>query len=635
MSWSAQSKWIWVEENKSEDYYGEFFTTFETNEKSAKIYISADSNYTLFLNGKFVNSGQYPDFPHFKVYDELDLSDYCVKGENKLAVIVWYYGVSNMSYCVGNAALRFEVLSGTSLLAYSDSHVVSRQSRAYQSGMKQEITKQLGFSFLYCADLEDDWKNGMLSHFSDSFVVNQNLPLHKRPVKKLEIKPIKDSHLIKSNENYYLFDLGTQEVGYLTLKVFSAKQQTLTICYGEHIADGSVRRKIGIRDFSVQIRVKSGVTEYTNYFRRLGLRYVEVHSEHPLDIEYVSVLPCVYPLEKVDKHFQDPLLQQIYDTSVRTLELCIHDHYEDSPWREQGLYTMDSRNQMLCGYFAFRESDFQRANLHLISQDCREDGLLSICFPTNTELTIPSFSLFYFIAVYEYLLYTKDQSLIVEIMPKLTSIIKVFLNRMEQGLVKSFEGKNYWNFYEWSEGLRGSNPEKTREPEAALNCLLSLALQALQKICDIIGQAADYTKTAAVLNENIHKTFFNRESGLVANNPEQNTFSELVNSLAILCGAVTGRESQHICQVLAGSNSLTKISLSMACFKYDALLSLDKNTYKPFVLNDIKRAYKPMLDSGATSFWETEAGESDFDGAGSLCHGWSATPVYYYHVLME
>ena len=61
------SKWIWIDENKGCDTYGEFFATFECKEKSAKIRISVDSNYTLFLNGKFVSSGQYPDFPYFKV----------------------------------------------------------------------------------------------------------------------------------------------------------------------------------------------------------------------------------------------------------------------------------------------------------------------------------------------------------------------------------------------------------------------------------------------------------------------------------------------------------------------------------------------------------------------------------------
>ena len=40
-----------------------------------------------------------------------------------------------------------------------------------------------------------------------------------------------------------------------------------------------------------------------------------------------------------------------------------------------------------------------------------------------------------------------------------------------------------------------------------------------------------------------------------------------------------------------------------------------------------------MLDCGATSFWETIIGEADFGRAGSLCHGWSAMPLYYYNIL--
>ncbi len=43
------------------------------------------------------------------------------------------------------------------------------------------------------------------------------------------------------------------------------------------------------------------------------------------------------------------ILQKIYDVSIYTLKCCMHEHYEDCPWREQALYTMDSRNQMLCG----------------------------------------------------------------------------------------------------------------------------------------------------------------------------------------------------------------------------------------------------------------------------------------------
>ena len=37
----------------------------------------------------------------------------------------------------------------------------------------------------------------------------------------------------------------------------------------------------------------------------------------------------------------------------------------------------------------------------------------------------------------------------------------------------------------------------------------------------------------------------------------------------------------------------------------------------------------PMLLSGASTFYEVSGGSLAFDGAGSLCHGWSALPAFY------
>ena len=80
---------------------------------------------------------------------------------------------------------------------------------------------------------------------------------------------------------------------------------------------------------------------------------------------------------------------------------------------------------------------------------------------------------------------------------------------------------------------------------------------------------------------------------------------------------------------------MTGITLSMRCFMYDALLKTDRQQYQTFILEDIAVRYGRMLDAGATTFWETELGEKDFHNAGSLCHGWSAMPVYYYHLFFE
>ena len=72
----------------------------------------------------------------------------------------------------------------------------------------------------------------------------------------------------------------------------------------------------------------------------------------------------------------------------------------------------------------------------------------------------------------------------------------------------------------------------------------------------------------------------------------------------------------------------------MKCFKYDALLAVDEG-YARYILNDIKKIYGAMLRAGATTVWETEKGAEDFNLAGSLCHGWSAMPIYYLHKFYQ
>lgn len=47
----------------------------------------------------------------------------------------------------------------------------------------------------------------------------------------------------------------------------------------------------------------------------------------------------------------------------------------------------------------------------------------------------------------------------------------------------------------------------------------------------------------------------------------------------------------------------------MCCYKYDALLKIDENRYKETVLSDIEEIYKPMIDFGSTTVWETENGK--------------------------
>jgi len=635
-----KSAWIWKKDFIGKDLYCDFVDRFVYEKGEVHVKISADSNYAIYINGTFVESGQYADYPHYKIYDQLTVTPFCKKGENILAIVVWHYGKESLCYYPGTPALRYEVWCEERLAACSAEGVPCRRDLGYESGRARQITSQMGYGFHYDISADDEWLLGTLDGFEPAVKVEQDLPMLPRPVKKLMLGEVAQNQLIKEeNGTYFLYDLGKEEVGYLALKLRSSVKQKLVIAYGEHIHDGCVRRLIADRDFSVEITVEAGENTYMNPFRRLGLQYLEVFAKAPIEPGYISVVPVYYPLEMKGCLPEDPLDRKIYETCLRTLELCVHEHYEDCPWREQALYCMDSRNQMLCGYYCFEETLFPRANLKLISQDNREDDLLSICFPsknygTEHGLAIPSFSLHYYTQMREYLRYTGDTALALEAWPKMKSVLKVFTDKIKDGCIPLFVGTEYWNFYEWSEGLQGNLFKQDAEAyEAALNCLLVIALRNMADIAHEIGKEDTFSAFIPMIQKDIRARFFNPGTGLFYNRQDDGKVSELVNSLAILAGVCSHEEEVRIAQILTEAPAdITPVTLSMLCFKYDALMKVDNEAYKDFILSNIREKYGKMLEKGTSTVWETE---DSFESktAASLCHGWSALPIYYYEVF--
>jgi hypothetical protein len=398
--------------------------------------------------------------------------------------------------------------------------------------------------------------------------------------------------------------------------------------------DGGVRRLIGTRDFSVEVRLHPGWNEYLNPFRRLGLRYLEAFSDSPVEVETLTVRPVFYPLGRGDAPQMDAQQQRIYDVCVRTLTLCMHEHYEDTPWREQALYAMDSRNQMLCGYYAFGETAFPRASLQLMAQDTRYDNLLTITIPCGMDLCIPSFSMHYITAVREYYEHSHDLSLLEEVWGKLQSITDAMIDNMGDGMYRTFAGGGHWNYYE--SGISGSFFGDA-EPGADLigNCLFVLTMENMAQIAGWLGHdGTKYAELAVQVREAVNANFYDEETGLYFYRTDDRRLTVLGNSLAILCRAATGDRAKHMAEAIADADSgLQPTTLSMACFKYDALLMTDRDRYKDFILDTIDKQYAVMLEAGATTVWEDFLGESAYDGKGSLCHGWSAIPVYYFHLL--
>ena len=91
-------------------------------------------------------------------------------------------------------------------------------------------------------------------------------------------------------------------------------------------------------------------------------------------------------------------------------------------------------------------------------------------------------------------------------------------------------------------------------------------------------------------------------------------------------------KAKFICEKIV-SGELIDCTLSMKLFQYNAMLQTNTEKYKELILSEIRNNYKKILDCGSDTVWETFDGESAFNNAGSLCHGWSAVPIYIYHKL--
>ena len=70
--------------------------------RDARIFLSADDYYKLYVNGRFVAQGPAPSY-HFQYnYNEVDLTPYLTAGENVIAVHTLYQGLINRVWCSGD-----------------------------------------------------------------------------------------------------------------------------------------------------------------------------------------------------------------------------------------------------------------------------------------------------------------------------------------------------------------------------------------------------------------------------------------------------------------------------------------------------------------------------------------------------
>lgn len=692
-----KAKWIWSEPISEVNEYIDIVRDFELRElsPSAIIQISADSEYLLYINGALVSLGQFSDHPDHKIFDEIEIGEHLRLGKNRVAVRGYYQGESGLRYKAGERGIAFALSSGSTLVL-SDSSAVARISPDYKSGRIHLTNWFMGFGFEYHAEGSDSFASPEYPLGEEWLpCIEKPLPslISPRPIKKLKLLPkanvkiIAQGSFIRRSSDplpsvlmqtdylssrrfdrffegskampvslsepereadgiYFIVDLGEERCGYLHFELTAQKGTRIDISHGEHLEDLRVRARVNDNNFADTYFCREGKQSFTHYTRRIACRYIEVHisSRGPISVNYFGLLPLEYPFGgETELYISDGIHEKIFETCKRTLKLCMHEHYEDGPWREQALYGSDARNASACAYYTLGGSaEFTRASLRLLAESVLCDTYVNLCAPAVRLKTIPSFTMLWFLAVREYTDFSGDLSFAKEHLPLMKRMIGNITANERDGILKPvpIDGVEPWNFYEWSEDqaalAEAIKKNGDRIEDGLYHAFAYIAVCSAASVAQKLGESelsGEYLKRAEAMREAFNRKFWDGDRGVFCSHlldGKPMRYDELTQAIALFSGiAYKEREESLLCALAEPKGDLVKLSLSYMIYKHEALLSRGKK-YADTVFSEISRIWGGMLLRGATTFWECEGGTESYSIACSLCHAWSATPIIIY-----
>ncbi len=151
MNW--QAKWIWHPgEEAPRNFFWAVRKSFALPEefRQATLHITADSRYSLWVNGRYVGHGPVRAFPHRWRYDTYDITPYVCTGENVLAVLVHHFGHGTFQYLQARGGLLAQVERDGEVIVASDETWKGIEHPAYERRMPR-MSCQTAWAEMYDA----------------------------------------------------------------------------------------------------------------------------------------------------------------------------------------------------------------------------------------------------------------------------------------------------------------------------------------------------------------------------------------------------------------------------------------------------------------------------------------------------
>ncbi|HEY3267905.1 MAG TPA: family 78 glycoside hydrolase catalytic domain [Armatimonadota bacterium] len=443
----------------------------------------------------------------------------------------------------------------------------------------------------------------------------------------------------RQRDGAVVLDMGHEVFGYprLTLKgarggeiVDIAYAETLETTDGQAVSPatggkGILNPERSATRYADRFICKAGDNAFEP-FEKKAFRYVQVdvrRAMRPVTVTGFQVTQSIYPAQPRGAFScSDERLNRIWETARQTLRLNMDDAYTDCPWRERSQWFGDVRVEALSNYYAFGDTKLIRRGLAQMAESQDAEGIVHGVAPTDWDgARLPSFSLLWVTALWEYYVYTGDASLFAPLMSAIDKQMAFFEKHRsaDSGLL---ENVPYWVFIDWGDEMDGQRIGAS----ASLNAMYYRALGAASDIAKVAGQpdqATRYAQRAAALKTAFNRAFWDAASGaywdvLNAGKPNGRT-GEQAAALAVSYGVAPRERWNSALDAASASPTAAKIGTPyFGAFWLDALHAAGRDQE---ALDYIRAKWGAMLDWGATTFWEY------WTPTDSLCHGWAAGPI--------
>jgi hypothetical protein len=443
--------------------------------------------------------------------------------------------------------------------------------------------------------------------------------------------------------------------GGLEIDIDAPAGTILDIGYEEELIDGRLVLTHYSYRFADRYILRQGRQTTGTAFAVRGYRIVQLvlrNFEQPVTIHGIRAVQRRYPYpRRASFTCSDAMLNQTWDVSVETLRACTNDTIVDCPWRENTLYLNDLLVENVTTLQAFGDERLNARCLRLAASQPRPDsGLLPGAVPVGlivgTPVSLPdgavrdlnvdesadrlvllASNLFLANLLEEHLMYTGDEALVRELIdPTLLRILDTFANWEDSEGVIGVDPR-YWNLIDWSYPSALDGHKYT----AALNWFHVWSLAATARLLERFareGDAQAYRRKAGRLATAIDRRYWNERRNCYvecADEPD-GLATQLSHAVALLSGHLPA-ERQDAAIAALERDDLLAPDLYMHHLVFRALVQHGRAER---ALSLIRNYWGPIVLSGSPTLWEiglNTCGKAAFDGAGSLCHGFSTTPI--------